>query len=77
MVDNWQPTGGVDQYVEWSPTAKEHGEFYTDDNAFELYKANAKVRAVHPPVLGGTKYSIIFSSVLGATKCQNIQLLFS
>ena len=30
--------GGMDQYVEWSPTATEHNDFYTDDYCRDLYK---------------------------------------
>lgn len=38
LVDNWSHFGGMDKYVEWSPTASAHDEFYTDAYCKQWYK---------------------------------------
>ena len=38
FVDNWQFTGGVDQFVKWSGTGTVHAEFFSDSNCMQLYK---------------------------------------
>ena len=38
LVDNWSNFGGMDKYVEWSPTASSHDEFYTDTYCKQRYK---------------------------------------
>lgn len=38
LTNNWDAFGGVNQYVDWSETANEHDDFYTDDKAKEMYK---------------------------------------
>jgi len=38
LVNNWDDYGGMNQYVDWSPTASMHDDFYTDDNCRQWYK---------------------------------------
>jgi cellulase (glycosyl hydrolase family 5)/mannanase-like protein len=38
LVDNWSNFGGMDKYVEWSPTANSHDDFYTDALCKQWYK---------------------------------------
>lgn len=38
LIDNWNNFGGMDKYVEWSPTASSHDEFYTDAYCKQWYK---------------------------------------
>lgn len=38
LVDNWDHFGGMNKYVEWSPTASSHDEFYTDAYCKQWYK---------------------------------------
>lgn len=38
FVDNWNSFGGIDKYVEWSPTANSHDDFYTDATCKQWYK---------------------------------------
>ena len=38
LVNNWDDYGGMNQYVEWSPTASEHDDFYTDSSCRQWYK---------------------------------------
>jgi mannan endo-1,4-beta-mannosidase len=37
FVNNWDEYGGMNQYVEWSPTATSHDDFYTDDSCRQWY----------------------------------------
>jgi mannan endo-1,4-beta-mannosidase len=38
LVNNWDDYGGMNQYVEWSPTASHHDDFYTDENCRMWYR---------------------------------------
>ena len=38
FVDNWQATGGVDQFVKWSGSTITHQQFFSDGNCMQLYK---------------------------------------
>lgn len=38
LVNNWDDYGGMNQYVDWSSTATEHDDFYTDANTKQWYK---------------------------------------
>jgi len=38
LIDNWDHFGGMDKYVEWSPTASTHDHFYTDSYCRQWYK---------------------------------------
>lgn len=38
LVNNWPEYGGVPQYLEWSPTASEHADFFTDAECKDIYK---------------------------------------
>jgi mannan endo-1,4-beta-mannosidase len=38
FVNNWDDYGGMNQYVEWSGTASDHDDFYTDANCRTWYK---------------------------------------
>ena len=39
-MNNWGTTGGVDQFVEWSPTASAHQHFFTDAGCRAMYRAS-------------------------------------
>jgi len=41
LVNNWNDYGGMNQYVEWSPTAGAHDDFYSDPACREMYRAHA------------------------------------
>lgn len=38
FTDNWSHYGGMESYVEWSPTAETHDDFYTDPTCRRLYR---------------------------------------
>lgn len=38
FTDNWNHYGGIPTYVEWSSTAREHDDFYTDQGCRRMYK---------------------------------------
>jgi mannan endo-1,4-beta-mannosidase len=38
LVNNWDDFGGMNTYVEWSETAREHDDFYSDPGTRALYK---------------------------------------
>ena len=40
FVNNWGTTGGVDQFVAWSPTASTHQHFFTDAGCRAMYRAS-------------------------------------
>ena len=40
FVSNWGTTGGVDQFVAWSPTASTHQHFFTDAGCRAMYRAS-------------------------------------
>ncbi len=42
LVNNWNDYGGMNQYVEWSPTASAHDDFYTDDSCRVWFKNHIK-----------------------------------
>lgn len=37
FTDNWSHYGGMESYVEWSPTAESHDDFYSDPTCRGLY----------------------------------------
>jgi len=41
LVNNWDDYGGMRQYVEWSPSAASHDDFYTDSQTRDWYRAHA------------------------------------
>jgi mannan endo-1,4-beta-mannosidase len=42
FANNWDAFGGINQYVEWSETAEEHDDFYTDESCKTMYKATVE-----------------------------------
>jgi mannan endo-1,4-beta-mannosidase len=42
FVGNWDDYGGMNQYVEWSPSASEHDDFYTDANTRTWYRDHVR-----------------------------------
>jgi mannan endo-1,4-beta-mannosidase len=42
FINNWGTTGGIDEFVAWSGSAKRHQDFYTDATCKSLYKAHVK-----------------------------------
>ncbi|MBI4587156.1 MAG: cellulase family glycosylhydrolase [Planctomycetes bacterium] len=46
LVNNWSDYGGMDQYVEWSPDAASHDDFYTDPSCRQWYRDHA-ARVLH------------------------------
>jgi mannan endo-1,4-beta-mannosidase len=38
LVNNWKDYGGMNQYVQWSDTARNHNDFYTDGNCRIWFK---------------------------------------
>ncbi len=38
LVNNWNEWGGMQQYVDWSPTASSHDQFFNDSNSKQYYK---------------------------------------
>jgi hypothetical protein len=56
FVDNWSYFGGMDQYVEWSDTADEHDDFYTDATTRQLYKDYVHHFLTRENTLTGVQY---------------------
>jgi mannan endo-1,4-beta-mannosidase len=56
FTDNWSAYGGMGQYVEWSPTASSHDDFYTDSNTREMYKSFVEYVLTRTNTLTDTEY---------------------
>ncbi|CAL8463534.1 g3068 [Coccomyxa elongata] len=76
FVDNWQQTGGVDQYVAWTgdPT-KTHKDFYTDPTIMGWYKDYVKTIITRVNTINGRTYgsdpTIFAWDLLNEARCQN------
>ncbi len=56
LTNNWDAFGGMRQYVQWSDTANEHDDFYTDVKVKEMYKAYVSYLLERENSLTGTLY---------------------
>jgi hypothetical protein len=56
FVNNWKEYGGIGQYIRWSPTAKTHDDFFTDDACRKFYKEYLKTIVLRRNSLTGTLY---------------------
>jgi len=74
FADNWYPVGGIDQYVEWSPTASSHEDFFTDPTAIKLYKDNIRAIVNRVNSINGIKYgndpTIMAWNLANEARCQ-------
>lgn len=74
VADNWYPVGGIDQYVEWSPTASRHQDFFTDVGAFELYENTFETLANRVNSITGVAYkddpTIMAWNLANEARCQ-------
>ncbi|KAK9917687.1 hypothetical protein WJX75_007185 [Coccomyxa subellipsoidea] len=75
FVDNWQQTGGVDEYVKWTgdPT-KTHKDFYTDPVIMGWYKDYVKTVINRVNTINGRTYgndpTIFAWDLLNEARCQ-------
>jgi mannan endo-1,4-beta-mannosidase len=57
LVNNWDDYGGMRQYVEWSPSAASHDDFYTDPQTKGWYRDHAARVLGRVNKLSGLAYS--------------------
>jgi mannan endo-1,4-beta-mannosidase len=55
LTDNWQPTGGADQFVSWAGGAT-HEDFFTAERAPALYKEHVRVVLTRVNTVNGQAY---------------------
>ena len=56
LVNNWGELGGMDQYVEWSDTARRHDDFYTDEECRQLYRSFVETVVTRTNTITGLEY---------------------
>lgn len=56
LVNNWKDYGGMDQYVNWSDTAKDHNDFYADNNCKRWFKNHVTMLLNRKNTLNGRIY---------------------
>lgn len=56
LVNGYPNLGGMDQYVEWSPTAETHNDFYTDDHCRSIYKDYVEYVLTRENTITGLEY---------------------
>lgn len=74
FADNWYPVGGMDEYVERSPTAREHQDFFTDDGAKALFKSHVRTLLNRKNSINGVVYkddpTVMAWNLLNEGRCQ-------
>lgn len=55
LTDNWQPTGGADQFVAWAGSTT-HEDFFTQQRPRQLYKDHVKVVLTRVNTVNGRTY---------------------
>ncbi|MBN1406033.1 MAG: right-handed parallel beta-helix repeat-containing protein [Candidatus Omnitrophica bacterium] len=75
LVNNWNDFGGMLAYVNWSPTASTHDEFYTDVYCKQLYKDYVEYFLNRTNTLTGIKYkddpTILIWELANEPNCQS------
>jgi mannan endo-1,4-beta-mannosidase len=56
--NNWKDYGGIDQYVNWSDTASDHNDFYTDDNCKKWFKNHISTILNRKNTINGRVYRL-------------------
>lgn len=56
LVNNWDDYGGMKQYVDWSPTAISHDDFYTDPSTKRFFKNHISAVLNRKNVFNGRIY---------------------
>lgn len=56
FVDNWSAVGGVDQYINWSSTAKTHDDFFSDHQTKRMYKNHVQAVIHRVNTINGRVY---------------------
>ncbi|KAI3438631.1 hypothetical protein D9Q98_001053 [Chlorella vulgaris] len=56
LTDNWQQTGGADEFVRWAGSG-DHESFFTDARAKSLYKAHVATVLQRVNTINGRRYS--------------------
>jgi len=56
LVNNWDHTGGMDQYVAWCKPGGNHDEFYTDPCAKDLYRRYVEHVLTRVNTVTGVRY---------------------
>jgi mannan endo-1,4-beta-mannosidase len=74
LADNWDPVGGIDQYVEWSPTASRHRDFFTDALAIRFFRDSFETIANRVNTYNGIAYkddaTIMAWNLANEARCQ-------
>lgn len=55
LTDNWQPTGGADQFLSWAGGSI-HEDFFSDPAAKQLYKDHVKILLERKNSINGREY---------------------
>ena len=56
FTDNWSSIGGVDQYVNWSSTARTHEDFFSDRQSRRMYINNVEKIISRVNTINGRTY---------------------
>ena len=56
LTDNWQPTGGADQFLNWAGGSTIHEDFFSDPKAKRYYKDHVKVLLERKNTVNGREY---------------------
>lgn len=56
LTDNWQQTGGADEFVRWAGSG-DHESFFTDARAKQLYKQHVTAVLSRKNSINGRRYS--------------------
>ncbi len=56
LTDNWQQTGGADEFVRWAGSG-DHESFFTDARAKSLYKDHVATVLQRVNTINGRRYS--------------------
>ncbi|KAK9837439.1 hypothetical protein WJX81_002398 [Elliptochloris bilobata] len=74
ILDNWQSTGGVDEYVAWTGANLTHGDFYINNQTLKWYMDYAKHLITRVNTINGRKYveddTIFAWDLLNEARCQ-------
>lgn len=77
LADNWYSVGGVDQYVEMSPTASKHQDFYTDQNSRRLFMNMINTITNRRNSINSRRYgddpTIMAYNLVNEARCQGCQ----
>ena len=75
LGNNWNPFGGVPQYIAWEPGAKKHDDFFTNEKIKQAYKDYAAQITGRTNAYTGVRYrddpSIMAWELINEPRCES------